>query len=111
MPENQVVLPEPATEENTIIERFIEASREIAPTIQVTLAKRIVQPGSNRILCLAARTSMPLNDDQAASVSDLALRLSDGTNVALTLSLFNDSAGSECIPLSRSMYDPNRYSL
>lgn len=81
-------------EENAVLERFIEASREIAPSMQVTLAKRFVQPGSNRVLCLAAKTTVPLNENELASVSDLAIRLSDGTNVVLSLSMFDESTGA-----------------
>lgn len=73
------------------------------------MAKRIIRPGSNRVVCLAARTSVPLDEEAVASVSDLALRLSDGTNVVLSLGFFNDSTGGEVIPLTRSLYNPNRY--
>lgn len=113
-------------DESRVIDSFVEASREINPTVQVTLAKRIVRPGSNKVLCLAARTSVPLNEDEMASVSDLALRLSDGTNVKLSLSFFNDEYGvmplaeqpvhraiagpsTPCISMSRSFFDPHRY--
>jgi hypothetical protein len=92
----------PATDENALVERFVEASRELLPSIQVALTKRIYQPGSNRVLCLAAHTTMPLDDEQVASVSDLALRLSDGTSVALSLSFFNEQAGS-AIPFPAAM--------
>ncbi len=81
-------------EENVVLDRFIQASKEIAPSLQVTLAKRYIQPGSNRVLCLAARTTVPLNENELASVSDLALRLSDGTNVHLSLSVFDESSGT-----------------
>jgi hypothetical protein len=106
----QLAVVEPSAEEDALVQRFVEASREMAPTIQVTLAKRIVRPGSNRVVCLAARTSVPLSDDEAASVSDLALRLSDGTNVVLSLSFFNDTEYSDAITLSRSVFTPERYS-
>lgn len=110
----------PEEEEEQVVQRFMEASRELAPTVQVSLAKRIIRPGSNKVVCLAARTTVPLNDDELASVSDLALRLSDGTNVKLSLSFFNDEYAVEplpsarakeplCIPMSRSFFDPNRY--
>ncbi|HEY9717323.1 MAG TPA: hypothetical protein V6C69_07640 [Trichormus sp.] len=110
----QVVLPPPSREEDTVVERFITASREIAPTVQVSLAKRILQPGSNRVVCLAAHTTVPLNEDELASVSDLALRLSDGTNVRLSVSFFNDDSGTvfgDAVPFTRNIYDPNRYSM
>lgn len=124
---NQQTLVAPPDEEVRVIDSFLEASREINPTVQVTLAKRIVRPGSNKVLCLAARTSVPLNEDEMASVSDLALRLSDGTNVKLSLSFFNDEYGmvpvsepqpvhraiagpsAPYISMSRSFFDPSRY--
>lgn len=122
---NQQTLIAAPEEEDRVIDSFVQASREINPTVQVTLAKRIVRPGSNKVLCLAARTSVPLNEDEMASVSDLALRLSDGTNVKLSLSFFNDEFGIEpihekpvlkaiastspCISMSRSFFDPHRY--
>lgn len=104
-------LPTSIEEDNAVVERFIDASREIVPTCQVTLAKRIIRPGSNRVLCLAAHTSVPLDDETLASVSDLALKLSDGTNVRLSLSFFNDDNAGSCIPLTRSIYDPNKYDV
>ncbi|HEY9871170.1 MAG TPA: hypothetical protein V6D08_18545 [Candidatus Obscuribacterales bacterium] len=109
--DTQLAVVEPSVEEDALVQRFIDASREIAPTVQVTLAKRIVRPGSNRVVCLAARTSVPLSDDEAASVSDLALRLSDGTNVVLSLSFFNDTEYSDCLSLARSEFNPQRYSV
>lgn len=63
-------------------------------TVQVTLAKRIVRSGSDKVFCLAAQTSVPLYEDELASVSDLGLRLSDGTSVVLSLSAFNDRSGA-----------------
>jgi hypothetical protein len=115
-PNRQMI--DPSAQESTIVERFCEASREIVPSVEISLAKRIIRAGSNQVLCLAAHTSVPLNDDELASVSDLAVRLSDGTNVRLSLSFFNDqSVGCipvtqpQYIPLNRSIYDPNRYEL
>lgn len=100
-------------EENALVDRFMDASRDLVPSVQITLAKRIIRPGSNRVVCLAAKTSIPLNDDEVASVSDLALRLSDGTNVALSLSFFNDALGGEyatnAASLNRYVYDPSHY--
>lgn len=126
MSQNQLTLPDsptrqvldPSTPEGVIVERFVEDIRTIAPTVEISLAKRIIRPGSNQVLCLAAHTSVPLNEDELASVSDLALRLSDGTNVRLSLSFFNDQ-GLGCIPVSppqlipmtRSSYDPDRYEI
>lgn len=63
---------------------------DLDSTVQVTLAKRILLSGSNRVVCLGASTSVPISENEQASVSDLALRLSDGTNVALSLKFFND---------------------
>jgi len=113
MSNTQIVLPPPSREEDAVVERFVTASREIVPTVQVSLAKRIIQPGSNRVICLAAQTSVPLNENELASVSDLALRLSDGTNVRLSVSFFNDgdTIGGDFIPFERTIYDPNRYSM
>jgi hypothetical protein len=100
----------PATEdESQVVERFVEASRDLVPNVQVTLAKRIIRPGTNKVVCLAAKTSIPLNDDDVASVSDLALRLSDGTNVALSLSFFNDQGVEYATPLKRYVYSPTDY--
>ena len=123
---NQQALISAPDDEVRVVDSFMEASRELNPTVQVTLAKRIIRPGSNKVLCLAARTSVPLNEDEMASVSDLALRLSDGTNVKLSLSFFNDEYGvapiseqpalkaiaapsAPYISMSRSFFDPNRY--
>ncbi len=113
MSENQL-LTVPAVQlpeddgENQLVERFMEASRDLVPSVQITLAKRIIRPGSNKVICLAAKTSIPLRDDELASVSDLALKLSDGTNVALSLSFFNDGGG-EYSPLKRYVYSPADY--
>ncbi len=87
----------------------------IAPTMQVSLAKRIIQPGTNRVICLAAQTTVPMEDDDIASVSDLALRLSDGTNVKVSMSFFNDVALGTNLGAnftgesSRRVYDPDWY--
>ena len=109
MSQTQLELPALTDEESTVVERFRERSKNIIPGVEVTLAKRILRPGSNRVVCLAARTSVPINDDELASVSDLALRLSDGTNVVLSLSFFNDTVAGDCIPFTRSAESPNRY--
>lgn len=100
--------------ENVVVERFVEASRELVPHVQVSLAKKMVMRGSNQVVCLAANTSVPLNEDELASFSELALRLADGTNVVLNLSFFNDQDGgqfitNQYIPYDRCIYDPNRY--
>jgi hypothetical protein len=100
------VLP---NEGNARIEHYANNAREITPGLELTLAKRILRPGTNRVVCLAARTSVPLNDDELASVSDVALKLSDGTNVRLSVSLFNDLGGVGSAPFRRYIYDPNRY--
>jgi hypothetical protein len=116
MSENQVLLPATTDDEKGIIDdtrivdRFAVASRDIVPSVQVTLAKRIIRPGSNRVLCLAAHTDVPLSDDDISSVSNLALRLSDGTNVALQLSFFNENETSAFVPVNRYVYEPERYS-
>lgn len=100
--------------ENVVVERFMEASRELVPHVQVSLAKKMILRGSNQVVCLAAHTSVPLNEDELASFSELALRLADGTNVVLNLSFFNDQDGgqfvpNQYIPYDRCIYDPNRY--
>lgn len=108
MARNEILIPE--APEATVVSQFEEQADHLVPGIQVTLAKRIIKPGSNRVMCLAARTNVPLSDDDVASVSNLALRLSDGTNVALSLSFFNDGpVAAPYIPLNRYYYDPQRY--
>ncbi|MBX9694137.1 MAG: hypothetical protein K2Z81_17270 [Cyanobacteria bacterium] len=107
------------SQDEAVVQQFIQASREIVPTVEVSLAKRIVRPGSNRVLCLAAHTSIPLSETDMASVSDLALRLSDGTNVRLSLSFFNDHVSNfgpafrpynDVLPLPRTtIFDADRY--
>jgi hypothetical protein len=84
----------------------------LAPTVQVSLAKRIIHPGTNKVVCLAAKTTVPMEEDELASVSDLALRLSDGTNVQLSMSFFNDElcpAGFAPPKKSRPLYQPPIY--
>ncbi|MDZ4834540.1 MAG: hypothetical protein SGJ27_12245 [Candidatus Melainabacteria bacterium] len=91
----------------------------LAPTMQVSLAKRIIQPGTNRVVCLAAQTTVPMEADDIASCSDLALRLSDGTNVKVSMSFFNDvalGAGFDAASqtafegaTARRVYDPDWY--
>src|SRR5262249_28096730 len=85
----------------------------MTPGIQVRLAKRFVRPGSNKITCLAAQTSVPLHDDELASVSNLALKLSDGTNVVMSLSFFDDAAGiaPPVLTANRSVINPNLYEI
>lgn len=102
-------LPLVLNEQPAAIEPYVDQSRELIPGLELTLAKRIMRPGTNRVVCLAARTSVPLNDDELASVSDVALKLSDGTNVRLSVSLFNDLAGTSFTPFKRYCYDPSRY--
>lgn len=90
----------------------VEPTRtDIASTMQVSLAKRIIQPGTNKVVCLAAQTTVPMEDDDIASVSDLALRLSDGTNVKVSMSFFNDVAlGADFAETTgRRFYDPDWY--
>jgi hypothetical protein len=119
----------PAQNEAAVVERLAEASRELIPGMQISLARRIVRPGSDQVLCLNATTSVPMQDDEIASVSDLALKLSDGTNVRISLSFFND--GNECPSFNHNQtisaqpfqsqssnrrqssysYDPERYSM
>ena len=98
-----------AAHEASIVNQFIDASKLIVPTVEVSLAKRIVRPDTGRVLCLAARTTIPLSETDAASMSDIALKLSDGTNIRLSLSFFDESVYGDCIPLHRSIYNPNKY--
>ncbi|MBX3072798.1 hypothetical protein KF728_12425 [Candidatus Obscuribacterales bacterium] len=81
----------PATEEESRAVTVEPVGTSIAPTVQVSLAKRIVHPRTNKVVCLAAQTEVPMEEDELASVSDLALRLSDGTNVRLSMSFFNEN--------------------
>ncbi len=114
MNQTNVLVPDPTADEALVVDRFIEASRDLVPSVQISLAKRIVNADSNQVICLAAHTSVPLHPNDASSVSDLALKLSDGTNVRLSLKFFNDAlpcAAGEYIPLTRNLYDPNRYEV
>src|SRR5271156_2157003 len=65
---------------------------DLSNSVQITLAKRVIKPGSDKAICLAAQTSIPISDDKISSVSNLVLKLADGTKVALSLSFFNDEA-------------------
>ena len=124
MSRNELLVPE--QQEAIVVDRLadepisVNQAMSIVPGLEVTLAKRIIRPGSNRVMCLAAQTSVPLSDDDIASVSNLSLRLSDGTNVALSLSFFNDGATSAYVPLNRQLpqlpfnryyFDPYRYTV
>ncbi|HEY9715117.1 MAG TPA: hypothetical protein V6C72_16725 [Chroococcales cyanobacterium] len=109
MSNNDLTVLDATAEDNAVIERFSQASRELVPSLEVRLAKRIIKPGSDRMMCLAAHTTVPLDDDEIASVSNLALRLSDGTNVALSLSFFNDAVYPMQSQANRFYYDPKRY--
>src|SRR6185369_15619753 len=95
--------------DNVRVEQYIEPCSEPVQSVQVTLAKRIVRPGTNQVVCLAAQTSIPLAGDDESSVSDVALRLSDGTNVRLSLSCFNEST-DQYAPFTRNNYNFDRYS-
>ncbi len=100
-----------STEEDSHSVSVEPTGTEMATTMQVSLAKRIIQPGTNRVVCLAAQTTVPMEEDDLASVSDLALRLSDGTNVKVSMSFFNDVAfGAGFAETSaRRFYDPDWY--
>ncbi len=79
--------------------------------LRVTLAKRIMRPGSDKVVHLAATTAVPLPNDDSQSISDVGLSLSDGTTVALSLSCLNDGfiSAENTLPYRRYMYDPHRY--
>lgn len=100
-----------STEEDSRSISVEPGGTELASTMQVSLAKRIIQPGTNRVVCLAAQTTVPMEEDDIASVSDLALRLSDGTNVKVSMSFFNDVALGGAFPeaTARRVYDPDWY--
>jgi hypothetical protein len=104
-PEAEVLPPE----ENTLVNQFIDRSQTIIPGLQVTLAKRVVMPGSRRVLCMAAHTSVPISDNELSSVSELALRLSDGTSCLLSLKFFNDTMDGGFTNANPFIYDPQRY--
>jgi len=104
-PEAEVLPPE----ETHLVNKFIDRSQTIIPGLQVTLAKRVVVPGSRRVLCMAAHTSVPISDNELSSVSELALRLSDGTSCLLSLKFFNDTMDSGFVNANPFIYDPERY--
>jgi hypothetical protein len=81
--------------DSSSVGQFAASSRNIVPGLEVSLARRVLLPGSKRVLCMAAHTSVPLHEDEIASVSKLALRLSDGTSCMLDLQFFNDTTGNE----------------
>lgn len=108
---NQLSVPDKDREEPVVVQQFIDVPQEQSSAVQVSLAKRIITPNSSKVLCLAARTSVPCADEETASVSDLALKLADGTNVVVSLSYFNDSTVQNILPLTRNVYDPNRYTV
>lgn len=124
MSSNQILVPESSNDDNSVVAQLVEESRDLGSSVQVSLAKRVVRAdGSNKVMCMAASHDLPLCDDEVASTSDLALKLSDGTNVKLSLSFFNDNApfvgfagggsgrAADYIPFTRSFYDPDRYSV
>lgn len=84
----------PATEEQSRSVAVEPVGTDLSPTVQVSLAKRIIHPKTNKVVCLAAQTTVPIAEDELASVSDLALRLSDGTNVRLSMSFFDDAVSN-----------------
>lgn len=108
---NQLSPPDKDRDEPVVVQQFIEVPQEHSSAVQVSLAKRIVTPTSSKVLCMAARTSVPVADEETASVSDLALKLADGTNVVVSLSYFNDTTVQNVLPLTRNIYDPNRYTV
>lgn len=108
---NQLSVPDKDREEPVVVQQFIDVPQEQSSAVQVSLAKRIITPHSTKVLCLAARTSVPVADEETASVSDLALKLADGTNVVVSLSYFNDATVQNILPLTRNIYDPNRYTV
>jgi hypothetical protein len=71
---------------------------DLSNSVQITLAKRVIKPGSDKAMCLAAQTSIPISDGEISSVSNLALKSADGTKVALSLSFFNDEAAQNVTP-------------
>lgn len=108
---NQLSIPDKDREEPVVVQQFIDVPQEQSSAVQVSLAKRIITPNSSKVLCLAARTSVPVADEETASISDLALKLADGTNVVVSLSYFNDATVQNCLPLTRTIYNPDRYTV
>src|SRR5271163_409179 len=94
--------------ESSVVQQFVETSTGMIPGLQVSLAKRVVLPGSRRVLCMAAHTSVPLHEDEISSVSELALRLSDGTSCLLSLQFFNDTVAGAYAPYRGFFQDPER---
>ena len=72
---------------------------DLSNSVQITLAKRVIKPGSDKAMCLAAQTSIPISDDEISSVSNLGLKLADGTKVAFSLSFFNGEAAQNVTPM------------
>jgi hypothetical protein len=72
---------------------------DLSNSVQITLAKRVIKPGSDKDMCLAAQTSIPVSDDEISSVSNLGLKLADGTKVAFSLSSFNGEAAQNVTPM------------
>ena len=72
---------------------------DLSNSVQITLAKRVIKPGSAKAICLAEQASIPICDDESSSVSNPDLKLADGTRVALSLSFFNGEAAQNVTPM------------
>lgn len=103
------LVPSPSEMNFGMTESYVDDKHGgMAPGVQIRLAKRFVRPGSKKVTCLAAQTTVPLHDDERASVSNLALKLSDGTNVVLSLSFFEDAEAPamEAMPVGEAFSAP-----
>ncbi len=124
MTNNQLTVPETSDDQIALVQQILDDPRELAPSVQVRFAKRIGRPGSSRVMLMDAQTSGPIAEEDEESVSNLALRLADGTNVQLSLSFFNDNqpalAGAGVggggrrptfAPFNTYVYEPRSYTI
>jgi hypothetical protein len=124
MTNNQLTVPETSNEQIALVQQILDDPRELAPSVQVRFAKRVGRPGASRVMLMDAQTSGPIADEDEESISNLALRLADGTNVQLSLSFFNDNqpalAGASMggggrratfAPFNTYVYEPRSYTI
>jgi hypothetical protein len=81
---------------------------DLRNSVQITLVKRVIKPGSDKAMCLAAQ-SIPISDDEISSVSNVGLKLADDTKVASSLSFFSDEAAQNVTPM-RGAEPPTHFS-
>ena len=82
---------------------------DLSNSVQITLTKGVIRPGSDKAVCLAAQTSIPISDDEISSVCNLGLNLADGTKVAFSISFFNGEAAQDVTPM-RGAEPPTHFS-